>query len=75
MEVNVRREPAQIISRGRRRAVVQVQNRWRIDDEWWRGEISRMYYQVVLADNSFRTIFQDLHTGRWYEQPYPPGRW
>jgi hypothetical protein len=26
-----------------------VQDRWRSDDEWWRKEMSRVYFQVVLA--------------------------
>ena len=32
------------------RAVIDVLDRWRIDDEWWRQEISRMYFRVALAE-------------------------
>ena len=47
-----------------------VQERWRIDDEWWREPISRRYLTLLLADGALRTVFQDLTDGRWYEQRY-----
>lgn len=50
--------------------VEQVQDRWRIDDEWWsiRGEISRMYFLLELEGAQLMTVFRDLTTGYWYEQ-------
>ena len=30
--------------------VTAVLERWRIDEEWWRDPISRLYYQVELED-------------------------
>ena len=62
--------PTALVERGRHRRIEQVQDRWRIDDEWWRGPISRRYYQLVLDDGSLRTVYQDLVDGRWYEQGY-----
>jgi hypothetical protein len=56
---------------GRRtpRAIAAIQDRWRIDDEWWREHpISRMYYEIVLDDGSLFTIFQDLIADAWFEQ-------
>ena len=51
------------------RAVVAVQDRWRIDDEWWREHaVSRMYYAVVLDDGAFVTLYHDLTTDAWFEQ-------
>lgn len=47
-----------------------IRERWRIDDEWWRRPISRMYYQVLLASNDQLTIFKDLETGQWLQQQY-----
>ena len=44
-------------------SVVQVLDRWRIDDEWWRKEIARMYFRVALATGSVVTIFHDLTGG------------
>lgn len=46
--------------------VAAVRETWRIDDEWWRRSISRMYHALVLAGGVPVTIFQDLETGRWY---------
>ena len=54
---------------GRRNEVLLVEDRWRIDDEWWRDQpISRMYFQCVLEDGRQETLFKDLLTGRWYRQ-------
>jgi len=51
------------------RAVVRVQDRWRIDDEWWRdAPISRLYYLVLLSGDLLLTIYHDLSTGAWFEQ-------
>jgi len=60
-------------------SVLQVMDRWRIDDEWWRKEISRMYFRVVLANGAVITIFHDLVEDGWFlqtvatpmEQPEP----
>ena len=51
--------------------VLEVLDRWRIDDEWWRKEISRMYFHVMLAPQEaplLLTIFHDLIGGRWFAQ-------
>ena len=43
-------------------SVIDVLDRWRIDDEWWRQEISRMYFRVALAEG--RTEDSGLRTER-----------
>ena len=51
------------------RTIAAVQDRWRIDDEWWREHaVSRIYYEVVLDDGTLLTIYQDLRTDAWFEQ-------
>ena len=51
------------------RTIAAIQDRWRIDDEWWREHaVSRMYYEVVLDDGTLLTIYQDLRTDTWFEQ-------
>jgi len=41
-----------------------VEDRWRIDDEWWRSEpISRLYYAVVLVSGQRMVIYRDLILG------------
>lgn len=51
------------------RTIASVQDRWRIDDEWWRERaISRMYYALLLDDGSLVTVYHDLHADEWFEQ-------
>jgi hypothetical protein len=56
--------------KGKRRQPVQaVDDRWRLDDEWWRPEpISRMYYAVRLASGQKLVLYKDLAGGGWYRQ-------
>ena len=54
-----------------RQAVSTIDDRWRIDDEWWRSEpVSRLYYAVLLASGQRLVIYQDLAAGGWYKQVY-----
>jgi hypothetical protein len=51
------------------RHIAAIQDRWRIDDEWWRERaISRMYYALLLDDGTLLTIYHDLVTDEWFEQ-------
>ena len=50
-------------------SVAEVLDRWRIDDEWWRKEISRMYFHVALVTGGVATIFHDLIEDGWFLQP------
>ncbi len=55
----------------RRQAVVAIEDRWRIDDEWWRAEpVARLYYNVRLASGQRLVLYKDLFTGGWYQQDY-----
>jgi hypothetical protein len=47
-----------------------IRDTWRIDDEWWRSEISRRYWDVETEDARNLTVYQDLVTGGWFEQRY-----
>ncbi len=62
--------PGAITWDGRRVAVESVLDNWRIDDEWWREEISRRYYHLLLADGRTLTVFTDLIAGGWFAQRY-----
>jgi hypothetical protein len=49
--------------------VASIEDRWRIDDEWWRTEeVSRMYYTVVLKNGMRMVIYKDLIRNLWYRQ-------
>ena len=50
-----------------REPVREVVNRWRVDDDWWRVPISRMYW-VVATPTLLVEIYEDLRTGDWYLQ-------
>jgi hypothetical protein len=63
-------QPVTLLDRGRRLGIARIQDSWRIDDEWWRDPIRRRYYQVILDDGSFRTLYHDLVTDCWYTQNY-----
>jgi hypothetical protein len=55
----------------RRQAVLSIEDKWRLDDEWWRsGPIARLYYNVLLASGQRMILYKDLITGNWYQQDY-----
>ncbi len=55
----------------RRQTVKTIEDRWRIDDEWWRSEpVSRLYYAVLLASGQRLVIYKDLNSGQWCKQMY-----
>lgn len=55
----------------RRQAVMTVDDRWRLDDEWWRAEaVARLYYNVLLASGQRLVLYKDLITREWYSQEY-----
>jgi hypothetical protein len=55
----------------RRQPVISIEDRWRIDDEWWRAApVSRLYYNVLLASGQRLVLYKDLISGEWYEQEY-----
>ena len=54
-----------------RRAVISIEDSWRLDDEWWRAQpISRLYYNVILASGQRLVLYKDLIKGEWFEQEY-----
>ena len=81
--------PTSVVRSGRRVAVAAITDTWRVDDEWWRDEISRLYYQLELSDETTITVFEDLIRSGWYAQSattrrlrrargrimLPPSRW
>jgi hypothetical protein len=49
-------------------SVEDILDVWRIDDEWWRLSISRLYHDVMLEGGGHVVLFKDLITGDWFAQ-------
>jgi hypothetical protein len=49
-------------------AVESILDVWRIDDEWWRLPISRLYYDVMLEGGGHIVLFKDHVSGDWFAQ-------
>ncbi|MCJ7606015.1 MAG: hypothetical protein MUO19_08305 [Dehalococcoidales bacterium] len=55
----------------RRQTITDIEDRWRIDDEWWRREpVTRFYYAVRLGSGQRLVLYRNLVTGEWYRQAY-----
>jgi hypothetical protein len=55
----------------RRQIIMAIENRWRIDDEWWRGEtVSRFYYAILFTSGQRLVLYKDLINNHWYKQTY-----
>ena len=60
-----------VLITAQRQAIIAIEGRWRIDDEWWRAEpVSRLYYNILLASGQRLVLYKDLVGGGWYEQEY-----
>ena len=71
MEADEEGRPVAVTLRGQRLRVLQVQDTWRIDDEWWRERpVSRVYWQLTLEDGQVLTLYDDLLARVWFRQGY-----
>ena len=69
MEADESGEPQAVVLGCERLAVAAVQDRWRIDDEWWRERpVSRLYFRLLLEDGRVVMVYKDLVSGRWARQ-------
>lgn len=48
-----------------RREPVEVCNRWRIDEDWWRAPIARDYFKVV-GRRWLALVYRDRIAGSWH---------
>lgn len=49
--------------------VSSIEDKWRIDDEWWREHpISRVYYDCLLENGRRLVLVKDLITDTWNRQ-------
>jgi hypothetical protein len=71
VQVDANGQPQAVWRRGwsEPRTVARVQDRWRIDDEWWREHaISRVYHALILDDGALLTVYHDLVQDAWFDQ-------
>ncbi len=68
VQADGRGRPTAVATQARFIAVAQVEDRWRIHDDWWRQEIHREYWRLTLEDGHPVVVFHDLIGGRWYRQ-------
>jgi hypothetical protein len=61
-------EPERVTLGGLPHRVTTVRNTWRIEDEWWRAPVSRLYYELELPGGRVFTVFHDLVSGKWFRQ-------
>lgn len=51
----------------RQRCVIDaVVDRWRVDEDWWRGRIWREYFTVTTEARRLVVLFHDLEADAWY---------
>ncbi|MGZ6269094.1 MAG: hypothetical protein ACXWMU_00815 [Candidatus Limnocylindrales bacterium] len=48
-----------------RREAVEVCNRWRVEEEWWRRPIARDYFKVV-GERWLALVYLDRVDGSWH---------
>ena len=53
------------ISWADRREPVEVCNRWRVEEQWWREPIARDYYKVV-GRRWLALVYHDRIAGTWH---------
>mgnify|MGYP001216044698 FL=1 len=68
VEENAAGLPAVLKGR-RRQKIIRIEDRWRIDDEWWRSEpVTRFYYAVLLVSGQKVVIYKNLAKNTWHRQ-------
>ena len=60
--------PQRFVWLGQAHRVEIVANRWRVDEEWWRGRIWQEYFKLATDTGLLVVVFRDLVEGGWYVQ-------
>jgi len=57
------------VNTSRRKPIAAIEDRWRLDDEWWRLEpVSRLYYAVMLTSGQRMVLYKDIAGGEWCQE-------
>jgi hypothetical protein len=60
--------PLRLTWQGSTHAVECITERWRVDEEWWRGRIWREYFTLTTSTGLLMEVFHDLTADKWYVQ-------
>ncbi len=50
---------------GNEHVVIQIIDRWRVDEGWWRRRIWREYFQLVTRSGLLVLIYHDIRAAEW----------
>jgi hypothetical protein len=53
---------------GNSRAIEDLGEIWRIDDEWWRVPTHRRYVEAIIEGGKRVVLYEDLITREWWMQ-------
>jgi hypothetical protein len=53
---------------GQRHGVERVCDRWRVDDDWWKGRVWREYFKLATRRGLLVVVYRDFLTNRWFLQ-------
>ncbi len=59
-------EPVAIYRGGRCDQVISISRRWRVNESWWRQEVSREYFQIETARGLVGEVYRNMLSGLWY---------
>ena len=45
-----------------------ILDRWRVDEEWWRGRIWREYFRLITRSSLLVEVYHDLTAREWFVQ-------
>ncbi len=68
VEVDELWQPLRFVWRRQVHPVSAVANRWRVDEDWWRGRVWREYFKLITTTGLLVIVFRDLVSGEWYVQ-------
>jgi hypothetical protein len=50
---------------GHEHTVIQIIDRWRVDDGWWRRRVWREYFQLITRSGLLVLIYHDVRAAEW----------
>jgi hypothetical protein len=57
--------PIEFTWEGHKHAVVEIIDRWRVDEGWWHRRIWREYFQLTTRTGLLVLMYHDLRAAEW----------